>query len=126
MSLSVSFNILILIDWNNWRWPEEDRGGWKLAPQPWRDFCNAWRTATDCASLMDPCGPYLALTPLGPNDLPAGLPLTLYVRRFYQELFEHVWEVAFRREKGHLIIGQPGIGDYHCVLFPRTRGLPSI
>jgi len=113
--------ILILIDPQNWIWPEEERGGWKLAPQLWQDFCNEWRTATDCASLVDPCGPYLTLA-LIHKDLPPSHPLTFYVCRFYEELFNHVWEIAFRRKKGHHIIGQPGIGNYH-VLFPHNRRL---
>jgi len=71
---------------------------------------------------MEPDSPHLSLAPLHANDLPDNLPITLYFRRFYEELFKPVWESAFRREKGHLIIGQPGIGNYH-VLFPHTRGL---
>jgi len=69
--------------------------------------------------------PSLSLSLLNMNDLP-DIPNTLYVRRFYEELFKLVWKSAFSREKGHLIIGQPGIGKYHPLLFTHTGGLLSI
>jgi len=104
--------ILILVDTENWVWPEKDRDGWKRAPDSWKEFYTHWRTATDCASLRDPDSPHLSLEPLRPEvDLPLGFPKTIFVRSYYLDLFKRVWEAAFQDSKGHLIIGQPGIGN---------------
>ena len=127
VSLSVSPDqclILILVDPQNWNWPEGIRGRWVPAVEPWQNFYKKWREATDCATLMGP-SPSLSVSPSNMNDLP-DIPNTLYVRRFYEELFKLVWKSAFSREKGHLIIGQPGIGKYHPLLFAHTGGLLSI
>jgi len=49
----------------------------------------------------------------------------IYIRRFYKELFKLVWKSALMTEIGHLIIGEPGTGNYHA-LSPHTGGLMSI
>jgi len=81
---------------------------------------------TDRVSLADDDSPHLSLTPLHPDDPPNDHPATIYVRRFYEELFKRVWESALMTEIGHIIIGQPGTGKYHHVLFPHTGSLPFI
>jgi len=78
---------------------------------------------TDRVSLADDDSPHLSLTPPHPDDPPKDHPVTIYVRRFYKEIFKRVWESALMTEIGHVIIGQPGTGKYHHVLFPHTGSL---